>query len=168
MVYVSDYSYSNACLSRIPAAYLNHVSEVFLDGPGTPLVDERTVPSLQLLRIELSPDQTNTAYGLENKVQVCKWVVKLARDLFEGSPVHTELEKRRSEKELPFRVILEIGCIMVYHHERDTHSPERWTGLKIDWEKQEIVGGWPPPQWKSADEQSEDGELANKGLLSWW
>jgi hypothetical protein len=106
---------NNACLSAIPSAYLTHVPEVFLANLSVQLVDQHTVPSLRQLRIRLETRYSSLGEGIVglSQEEICKWLVKKARQHFEGSPMHTEVEKRRSGGQLPFKVLLEPAWVQV-------------------------------------------------------
>lgn len=150
-------------LRRAPTAYLTHVKEVLLTSIDMPLFGGRVFPNLQLLRISVVPEEARVVVGSIEEIQgggeklceveVRKDVMHVARDLFEGSLLHTVLEKRRAEnKMLPFRVRLKLDD--VYYHDPFTDWEGVWLPLVVDWEKQELAEEckWPPPQLPELEE----------------
>lgn len=131
-------------LSGVAPAYLTHVSEVALSNPDLPFVDERTIPTLHSLRICVTPDKYSTWVSGSSDDELIQDVLDSARKGFEGSRAHTELEERHSNESLPFSILLELQNLSYF--EPDSDYVRYWSGVMVDWEKQEIVGGWPPPR----------------------
>lgn len=135
---------------RIPSGYLTHVRKVCITNPNGRLPDERTVPNLKVLVIYTFPQQHEDPVDGADKEQLCKTIVTKATQKFEGSRRHMEVEGRRSEEgKLPFRVVIELAGLFC-RGSRFGNSNENllWSDVLVDWEKQELVGGWPPPKWK--------------------
>lgn len=143
-------------LAKIPPAYLTHVAKVRLADPDDfTLPNQDILPNLQLLRIQICPEGDTIIEGASSREEVEKAVTKRAKFEVSGSPVELELEKRRSKNQLAFKVLLEFREILYY-------APDRrygyfWDHVVVDWEKEEIVEGWPPPPYDTDDEESDDG-----------
>lgn len=180
----AHYVWGYECLSKIPPAYLKYVTEVDCMMTTVGVIDNRAVPNLQLLRVRLWRiwGRDGGIYSC-SKEEICRFLVDKATRYFKypesdlqgykggldrWSDVHDGLQRRRAELgRLPFRVLLEPRFVEVWSRRGNGRGKDKlgeWRGLQIDWEKQEIVGGWPPPHWK----EGVNSKKANKKLWFEW
>lgn len=144
-------------LAKLPRSYLTHVKEVSLTSPDMPLVDERIAPRLQVLRvwIPFNLDVYITTVSGSTEEELCENVVCVANVSFANTPVYNELLKRSGRDEhglplkaqLPFKVYLCLSNLFYGEESGDGWQYHQWDNAVIDWEEEEVVEGFPPPNW---------------------
>lgn len=145
-------------LHAVPQAYLTYVTGLELRSTLGPLFNERMLPNLQTLRIRFRAKLVEVFgpfISSGSKDEIHDSVVIVATYLLRGrysgsgsfSNLHDELERIRSKKRLPFRVLLDIPHTFRYEPStgefKETGKKEHRCRVQVDWEKQEVVEGWP-------------------------